>query len=1172
MAIASTLKLLAFPQRWTRDSATLTVRFVCLPTVSPLEPLATGVPTFADADLQFEARLIGSLEHAPRAIDSVEVGPLDLVDPPTQKAALFGELAGLIPIDPVKPSPPPRPRFRKPVTNSYRDLVGNRQLSRYLTDADEFECAVHGAHDSQPAAPITIEPHLRWGQIIALALRQPALATALGLMAETEIELPDSALYDEAGWLYIGLDPSSDGAGVAGLAESYAARIPPLGDDRDLYSAVLFPIDQPNVTLDHIYRDAERYDTGHARLVHAAQTASPDKEGDAIQLAWDDEQVAEWLNRQTDPTNAAPMGTAGYRVDVREAGTLAWQSLQKLRSTQDLQLGAVVLGSYQGEGVVEVLPTQIAPGQPGEYWMPPYFTTWRGSSLVLTDADLTRLHRRADLGLEDGNQRLRLGKDEVFEPVDEKAVPLRYGHQYEFRVRLADLSGGGFPERAALPDDGPTPDPDTHHVAPIEFRRRKRPGPVQIEQIPTRTDPLNVRVPLLGHPEILFTADAPTFAVLEDALDGDGLALPDPDVTALRIAVDVRNLVGDRVEWVRLYETERTRPANVQTLSYDVEVQDVPTVDGFPMPPNESDTLPLPSARDIRLVITALGRDEDDYWATPESNEESPRIGQSVTVEVRAKAENEVELSAGEPELRSFYFRQPPPDGSVSRPAERLATELDLNHFDLTLSGPASRRTVIGCSTNLRHTVSPERSAITFSSDADVVQQWIHALCFTIARDWTWRGLAEDGVAVYRTIKRGNQPEGARELVGTIPLPGALASNATTDVGVGVDAPERQFTDFVFFDAHDPKPLAGAEPRQFPSEHVVRYELELTVLTSQGPTAVQSDAIELPATTPPDQVPSLVSAGIALSPFEPADDYSSTTPLRSRLWFEFAEPPTDPGDAYFVRVLAVAPDPTLTQQPDVTPSEIELLEETVPEPALPIDPEWMRTIHVGQPRDDNGKFAMQSLAVRADGERYIVPLPEGVDESSPGLLSMYTYEIRVGHADERWCTAHGRWGPPLRVTGVQHPPPPLTCHVARSPRGVLVRAPFATPMLRGRHVRPRDPNTHLWALLYARVQRADGAAWRNLLLQRTQLLRPTGPPGTVVFDLIEPPVLYGEGGFGHEEVVRSLGYAGLPADAPLTALVVEVHRNPDFADPVGAELGHARLLRTSPLVPVPDVC
>lgn len=37
---------------------------------------------------------------------------------------------------------------------------------------------------------------------------------------------------------------------------------------------------------------------------------------------------------------------------------------------------------------------------------------------------------------------------------------------------------------------------------------------------------------------------------------------------------------------------------------------------------------------------------------------------------------------------------------------------------------------------------------------------------------------------------------------------------------------------------------------------------------------------------------------------------------------------------------------------------------------------------------------------------------------------MFTYELRVGHADDRWCTAHGRWGPPLRIAGVQHPPPP----------------------------------------------------------------------------------------------------------------------------------------------------
>ena len=75
-----------------------------------------------------------------------------------------------------------------------------------------------------------------------------------------------------------------------------------------------------------------------------------------------------------------------------------------------------------------------------------------------------------------------------------------------------------------------------------------------------------------------------------------------------------------------------------------------------------------------------------------------------------------------------------------------------------------------------------------------------------------------------------------------------------------------------------------------------------------------------------------------------------------------------------------------------------------------------------------------------------------------------------------------------------------------------------------------------------------------------------------MLELPEPPLLYGEGGFTNDEVARSLEIAGLPVDAALTALAVEVHRHLDFTDPLGAELGHARLLRSSPLVPVPDVC
>src|SRR6185295_16186156 len=172
----------------------------------------------------------------------------------------------------------------------------------------------------------------------------------------------------------------------------------------------------------------------------------------------------------------------------------------------------------------------------------------------------------------------------------------------------------------------------------------------------------------------------------------------------------------------------------------------------------------------------------------------------------------------------------------------------------------------------------------------------------------------------------------------------------------------------------------------------------------------------------------------------------------------------------------------------------------------------------------------------------LVPLPEGPSEAVPELFGMYTYELRVGHADGRWCTAQGRYGPPLRVAGVQHPPPPLTCQAARVPEGIVVRAPYATPVHEGRHVRPPSPKTQLWALLYARVRQANGAAWQNLLLLRALLQPPQLPP---VFVLMlappQPPVLLGEGAFAIDDVRRSLQLAGLSDDAPLTTMVVEVH-------------------------------
>ena len=71
-------------------------------------------------------------------------------------------------------------------------------------------------------------------------------------------------------------------------------------------------------------------------------------------------------------------------------------------------------------------------------------------------------------------------------------------------------------------------------------------------------------------------------------------------------------------------------------------------------------------------------------------------------------------------------------------------------------------------------------------------------------------------------------------------------------------------------------------------------------------------------------------------------------------------------------------------------------------------------------------------------------------------------------------------------------------------------------------------------------------------------------------------MLFGEGEIEIQTVQDLLVQVGLPLDAPLTTLAVELFRN--FAnaqaapDPLGFDLGFERILRVSPLAPVPDAC
>jgi hypothetical protein len=569
--------------------------------------------------------------------------------------------------------------------------------------------------------------------------------------------------------------------------------------------------------------------------------------------------------------------------------------------------------------------------------------------------------------------------------------------------------------------------------------------------------------------------------------------------------------------------------------------------------------LVLPAARDLRLTLTAIGKDDPGYFAT-----DAARTGAAVNIDLRAAAVAEAQL-LGDPEgfssLRSFFFQPPPPDNSVAAPIDRLGAELDLNRSGLTLSGGPDDRVVMACSAHLRHTLSPEASAITFASSADLVQRWVNVVRFTLDRDWTWNGLDPVGISVTRIVhlpKRNIQ-----EVVGAITLPRALAPQVRNKLRTALPpgapsdprAPIRQSADLIFFDAYDPKPISP----DFPSEVTADYILQ-PVFPGVAPPDPVTVSILLPVTTPPSQVPQIVSAGIALSDYVKADDYSSTDPRQRMLWFEFAEAPTDLEDAYYVRVRAVGPDPMMIG--DRIPPETQ-------ETPLPLDPEWMRLIAPGQPRDENGLNAMQRLGPSPAAPHYLVPLPPNLSESSPELFGFFVYEIRVGHTESRWCTAQGRYGPMLRVAGVQHPPPPLVCQAMRATTGILVRAPFATPVIDGANVRPLIPTTDLWALLYARVPQMDRQAFRNLLIARTRLVVPH------VGDIPVGEgfrVLYGQGLVPSADLATALSSLGLLPNTPLTVLAAELLTDAPQQDPLGAQLPGTRTLRISPLASVRDTC
>ncbi len=1197
------LSTLTFPQSW--DGANLEFNLLLLPATDPTANLTATGPAFAGVSYSLEAVLIPGLDNPP-ADNAPSALPFAIATPaPAASTNLFAKLKAA-----YRPKPLPQKsltgvRIRKVLPDSYTSAFAYAANGNpYTAIGDEFGCSLRGQTPVNPPPPTR---DLSWGNIISLALRQPALAEALGLVHNKLTIFPGSADLSNGGWLYVRFvaanNPfAADLAANPDLIKYFAARIPALPNARTLFAPVLYPVggaDANAQVYDQANIESQSYDDGFTKVVHcnqphSADTATEDHNeltpaSDAgVQIGWDDEQVAIWMNRQLDAARGAaptglPLGVLGYRVDVRKKGAAAWQSLCDAHA--QINFDPAIDGTVTIEPPVEPAPARPVTMTTGDMWLPRYFAQWRGNSLVVADP--------VPLQLSGGTPPPTLLQSLVPPGL------LTYGNHYEFRVRLADLTQGG----PAVDDKALNP--AAAAVGSCNFQRWIRPRAARTTvdrdaANANRIVQISAWRPLLGYPEFLYVGvDASAVAALiaqvpAAVADNAVLGANDPDVGTLRVIVEARAPAHDDTNpeqldgpYRHIYQVDvpfppvpanpiPQRPPNpAEGIVVTVLYQDIANFKDMLAPAAVNPLqLPIPRARDVRIRLVPIAeRDNPDYFG-------SPAIQVGLESHFDTRDDQGAERNLFDPAQQDFevlkaVLLQPGDDI-----AQRLAGALDLEVNGLTFSGQKGQRVCFGASGALRNTLSGDHGQITFGSQSDLLDHWVVALTPTLDRDWTWDGFAASSVQV----SRDGMPVGVIELRQSVnDLAIALGIDPTT---------QRDATRMIFFDAVDPNP-DPASPNPFPAAlsptWILTPQLRVGMTLGDAPKTVQ---IHLPKAAAPAQTPVLASAGVALSPYIAAPDYSSTQPRQRALWLEFEEPLADPTDAYFVRVLASAPDPLLVEG-HLAAQLWEIVD--LPEPPLPIDPEPVRAITPNQSSDTAGLEAMQPL-IPANGPkptRFLVPLPPGLTEDSLELFGFFTYEIRVGHAGSglaNWSTAQARYGRPLRVTGVQHAPPPLKLMVNRQADAVRIAASFASPVVGSQSPllgRLPPTNTSMWAMLYAQVRQVDGATNRNILLGARRFMVPAPPPsevyvprstrdvfGIASFTQKDDPSQQGTTPPRWQGIDTLLAGLGLPSDSSLSVLAVEMM--PQYSDiannPVDADFGKVRVLRASPLVAVPPIC
>jgi hypothetical protein len=1313
------LTLMLLPQSW--DGEQLIANLLLIPNGDPTAPvpLVSGQePAFAKAQPVLRATLL----------PGITLPPWDSSIKPAMLKQIPLTLSYSAAVDPIfaaisaqyAPNLPPLLQaggaVLKDLPETYLEATGFQSPGGdFFTAGEGFLCSLGSEASTPNTTPVPQRP-IAWGEVLSFALRQPLIAQAMGLIY-SEVSIPlDATEMAGGGWIWLEIDTSNPNNWYAKLmgenakaVSTYAARLPALSAAQDVFAAVLFPTVPGNYisqSLDDAQGEADVYLDGFAKIVHVNQPVNADSvtgndsivpgTDAGIQIGWDDEQVTTWINRQINiaqglavppPPPATPIApevpftVIGYRVDVRQSANDPWSSLCAASGT--VNAADEFSASFAAQDLC-VEPTPVQNGT-GDYWLPQYFAQWRGRTLVVNDP-----YAYAFSGGQPPASTPPV--DSQFTGATTEAlsgVGLRFGHEYEFRVRLTDLTGGG-------PQSG-DPNPDDAGTGTITFKRWVPPKKVQFSTPTDNGDgsqTLVVDRPLINYPEMVFAgaADQSTLDALLAITPPQPpvgtpppknpmpfqAALLDPDVATLEIVVeaeapthDTGNVVslangdvlpnpGDMDDAFRVIYTwelpfpEITTPVAIGA-STPIQLTLLPTmtnhIDDAPLPgAADPKVLPIPTGRNIRVRLRGLGLPDpnDSYFGDAVA-----RTGLIADLRVRYEAPSEMGVIASgnlDQQLRAYYLRNldasaqqnilttgivnaiTASGGSLpqqsysnlletlnqqpSTPIQLLASALGLQVNGLTLSAAPGRRILFGAQSTLRCTIPQDRSSITFSSQKDLINHWVVVQQLTLDRDWTWSGLAQNGTGqigftfMGATAPAPNQKVPAQPSLtplGQINLPRVVSSLAAQQGPPN----QRDFADLVFFSTID----STVPPDKFPTPVEGFYQLQATLTGSPTtPVELWSGNVMVPIAAPPRQIPQVVSAGIAESEYIAAPDYSSTTQRQRALWIEFDEPPEDPNDAYFVRVENYGPDPLLISMPSDLPS--------AQDTQIALDPEPIRTITTDSANDDAGLGAMTQLIPSSSSPvHFLVPLPGSISPAAPELFGFWTYEIRSGHL--QWSTAQGRFGRPLRVAGVQQPCPPLSVNVERvntTPTGggavqpcIACTAELAQTVLNGISLTlPLRPQTQIWFMLYAQLRRADGEAYRNLLLDKI----PGTPPQYAAFEASQHGIP-SNGAFAQSAIDEIVAALRLPPNTPLSVLAVELFnieslvvgerqqgstalspgtrgagselqvenhiapnavaiqaesRAQESPDPLGRELGTRRILRVSPLTPVRAIC